>query len=169
MTRTTRHGTGLGFALHYKTSGTKLFTSLIRQPRWTQRIFNTGKPAADAEHKTGNNVSAAAAYKKASEIDPGNAQLWIDWSMSYFEQGDYEQAIELLEKGLNECPDNADMYYLGVVYFLSSGSYKSAINRLETALMLDFDGHEILFNFFPNLPTQRALYGFIKRFKEDNE
>ena len=86
-----------------------------------------------------------------------------------YEQGDYEMAISILEKGLEECPDNAEMYYRGVVYLIGSGSYKNAINRLETALMLDFEGHEVLFDFFPNLPTQKALYRIIDQFRKDNQ
>ena len=89
--------------------------------------------------------------------------------LSYFEQGDYEQAISVLETGLDECPDNPDLYYRGVVYLISSGSYKNAINRLETALMLDFDRHEVLFDFFPNLPTQKALYRIIDQFRQDKK
>ena len=127
------------------------------------------KAVADAEYKTGNLVSALDAYREASEMNADDPQVWLDWSMVYYEQGDLKQAIEILEDGLNECPDNAEMYYRGVVYLIGSGSYKNAINRLETALMLDFEGHEVLFDFFPNLPTQKALYRIIDQFRQDNK
>ena len=57
----------------------------------------------------------------------------------------------------------------GVVYMIGSGNYKSAINRLETALMLDYEGHKVLFDFFPNLPTQKALYRIIDQFRKDKD
>ncbi len=47
------------------------------------------KAVADAEAKMGNIVSALEAYAEASEMDPENPQVWLDWSNVYYEQGDF--------------------------------------------------------------------------------
>jgi hypothetical protein len=39
---------------------------------------------------------------------------------------------------------------------------------LENALILDFDGHTALFDFFPKIETQKALYKIIEQFRKEN-
>jgi hypothetical protein len=46
------------------------------------------------------------------------------------------------------------------------GKYKQAFQYLETALTLDFDKHLILFDYFPELETQKALFRIIEQFKK---
>jgi hypothetical protein len=54
------------------------------------------------------------------------------------------------------------------VYLINSGKFKEAFNYLENALILDFDGHLTLFEFFPQLETQKALYKIIEQFRKEN-
>ena len=89
--------------------------------------------------------------------------------MVYYEQGEFEQAISVIEAGLDEIPDHSELFYRSVVYFMAAGSYKHAISKLETALMLDYEGHKVLFDFFPDLHTQKALYRIIERYGSSKE
>jgi hypothetical protein len=54
------------------------------------------------------------------------------------------------------------------VYLIEAGQYKEAFNYLENALILDFDGHSMLFEFFPKVETQKALYKIIEQFRKEN-
>jgi tetratricopeptide (TPR) repeat protein len=127
------------------------------------------KGVAEAENKVGNVVSAIQAYEEASDLDAEDTSIWLDWSALLFDQGDYDRANELIEEGLAECPDAADLYYRSVVYLIESGKYKMAINRLETALMLDFESHTELFDYFPNLQTQKAIYKIVEQYRKNNQ
>ena len=49
-----------------------------------------------------------------------------------------------------------------------NGSFKEAFNYLENALILDFDGHTALFDFFPKIETQKALHKIIEQFRKEN-
>ena len=51
--------------------------------------------------------------------------------------------------------------YRMVVYQISAGRYKEAFAYLENALILDFENHEVLFDFFPKIETQKALFKII--------
>ena len=73
-----------------------------------------------------------------------------------------------MDEGLKVCPDDAELFYRMTVYLIEAGSYKEAFNYLENALILDFDGHSILFEFFPKLETQKALYKIIEQFRKEN-
>ncbi|MBV6645413.1 MAG: tetratricopeptide repeat protein, partial [Cyclobacteriaceae bacterium] len=126
------------------------------------------KAKADAEYRTGNIVSAMDAYVEACELDPADVQIWLDWSFVYFEQGDFENALAIVDGGLRELQDNADLMYRSVVYLISQGKYKEAFNRLEMSLVLDFDAHEQLFEFFPNLQTQKALFKIIDQYRKND-
>jgi tetratricopeptide (TPR) repeat protein len=124
---------------------------------------------ARAEYKTGNVISSLEAYEKVCELDPFNAEMWIEWSHIYYDQGDYERAISLITSGIDELPDNAELYYRAAAYMLSAGHHKEAFNFLENALILDFDMHTILFEFFTQLETQKALYKIIDQFRDKKD
>jgi len=95
---------------------------------------------------------------------PEDPRIWLDFSRLYYEQGEFGLAIDIIKSGLDEIPDSAELFYRLVVYFIAAGAYKHAINKLETALMLDYEGHRVLFDFFPDLHTQKALYRIIERY-----
>jgi hypothetical protein len=46
------------------------------------------------------------------------------------------------------------------------GKYKQAFQYLENALLLNFDKHSILFDFFPGLEANKALLGIINQYRE---
>ena len=69
---------------------------------------------------------------------------------------------------MHDNPDDAEILYRMTIYLIEAGNYKEAFNYLENALILDFDGHSTLFEFFPKLETQKALYKIIEQFRKDN-
>jgi len=92
----------------------------------------------------------------------------LNWSFIYYEQGDHEKAIETLSIGFDEIPDDPEIFYRMTVYLIEAGRFKEAFNYLENALILDFEGHTALFDFFPKIETQKALYKIIEQFRKEN-
>jgi tetratricopeptide (TPR) repeat protein len=121
---------------------------------------------AEAEFKTGNVLAAIEAYETASELDEENIDMWLDWSFIYYDQGDYDRALDLIHQGIEEMPDDADLWYRAAAYCMGAGRYKEAIGFLENGLILDFDKHETLFEFFTELDTQKALYKLIDQYRQ---
>jgi hypothetical protein len=73
-----------------------------------------------------------------------------------------------LERGLGEIPNESDFLYRMAVYQIEDGKFKEAFNYLENALILDFEGHRMLFDFFPKPETQKALFKIIDQFRKEN-
>jgi tetratricopeptide (TPR) repeat protein len=126
------------------------------------------KSVAHAEFKVGNTISSIDAYEEASKLDPTDKEIWLNWSFIFYEQGDYTKAIDTLSQGFDEIPNDAEFFYRMTVYYIEAGQFKEAFNYLENALILDFDGHTALFDFFPKLETQKALYKIIEQFRKEN-
>lgn len=83
-----------------------------------------------------------------------------------FDQGDFKQAYEIIQEGLDTIPDSPALYYRGVAYLLHAGEYKEALVHLEIALALDYDAHEQLYVFFPELEKQKALFKLIEQHRK---
>ena len=102
-------------------------------------------------------------------LNPEDVDIFLDWSFIYYEQGEYEKALDVMINALNELPDNADLFYRMTAYLLAVGKYKAAYNHLENALMLDFDKHTDLLEFVPKLETQKALFKIIDQYRNDHK
>jgi len=151
---------------------------LDKQEKWHESIFFFQKAfesnefsqrnsiaLAEAEYKTGNIVSSIEAYEKASVLNSTNTKVWLDWSYVYFEQGDYDKAKNLIEIGIDESPEASELYYRMTAYLISQGNYKEGFIFLENALVLNFEKHVLLFEFFPELETQKALIKIIDQYR----
>jgi tetratricopeptide (TPR) repeat protein len=126
------------------------------------------KAAAYAEFKIGNTISSLSAFEEASHLGPDDKEIWMNWSFIYYEQGEHEKASDVLRQGMSEIPDEPEFYYRMTVYLIEAGKFKEAFTYLENALILDFEGHTVLFDFFPKAETQKALYKIIDQFRKEN-
>jgi tetratricopeptide (TPR) repeat protein len=145
-------------ALHFYNKALKLH---VENPEYWKSVAHT-------EFKLGNTVSAIDAYEEASKLDPTDKEIWLNWSFIFYEQGNYEKAVDTLMQGFEDNPEDAEFFYRVTVYLIEAGRFKEAFNYLENALLLDFDAHTTLFDFFPKLETQKALYKIIEQFRKEN-
>ena len=113
-------------------------------------------------------VSSVDLYTKALEINPADFKTSLEFSLIYYESGDIEKAINIIKEGIVEVPEESLLYYRLVIYLMDSGRYKESMNVLESALSLNFDNHEVLFDFVPNFETQSALIRIINQFRNNN-
>ena len=121
---------------------------------------------AAAEYQIGNLVSAVEAYEKATEVGPENKDGWLNWSILLYEQGNFDGAIDLMRNALEISPVEAELHYRLCAYLLAAGRYREAYECLENALMLDFDKHRLLFEYFPELESQQALARLIDQYRK---
>lgn len=119
-----------------------------------------------AEYHVGNIVSSMEAYREAVNLNASNPYAWLDWSLLLYEQGEYEEAADLLQSALDEFPENTKVMYRLVAFLMLSGRYREAVSHLELALFLDYEAHEELYNFFPDTSTQKALYKLVQQYKK---
>ncbi|MFT6203054.1 MAG: tetratricopeptide (TPR) repeat protein [Spirosomataceae bacterium] len=120
----------------------------------------------DTEAQLGNFLSSVEAYEKAVTYDPLNLDTWLNWSLLYWELKEHGKALEIIQEGLHELPDEADLHYRAAVYLVFAGNYNEAYRYLETGLTLNYDGHTQIYDFFTELDTQKALHKIIQQYKE---
>lgn len=78
--------------------------------------------------------AAAAWYREALELDPGNVSVRTDLGTSLLYQGQLEMAIASYEKSLSLDPNHAQtLENLGIVHFVS-GEFESAIRNWQRLL-----------------------------------
>jgi tetratricopeptide (TPR) repeat protein len=70
--------------------------------------------------------------------------------------------------GLSELPDEPEFFYRIAIYLIEAGKFKEAFQYLENALLLNFEGHTVLFDFFQKPETQKSLFKIIDQFRKDN-
>jgi tetratricopeptide (TPR) repeat protein len=90
----------------------------------------------------------------------------MDWSYLYYDMGDYERAISLITSGIEELPANADLHYRACAYMLAAGYLAEAIRFLELGLNLNYEAHEHLYEFFPELEQQKGIWRIIQAYKQ---
>lgn len=122
---------------------------------------------AYAEFKVGNLVSSIELYSKGLSIAPNDIDLSLDFSLIYYESGDINRSISIIKDAINENQEESLLYYRLVIYLMDAGKYKESINVLESALSLNFDNHEVLFDFVPNFESQSALIRIINNYKNN--
>ena len=73
-----------------------------------------------------------------------------------------------MSSGLAEIPDEPEFFYRIAIYLIEGGKFKEAFQYLENALILNFEGHTVLFDFFQKPETQKALFKIIDQFRKEN-
>ncbi len=153
---------------------------LFAQMRWYEAIIYLRKVLhmnpdheyywlllGDTEYQLGNVIGAIEAYEKSSAIFGQSPRLWLNWSWVYFEQGDVEQAHQIIEQGIAECEQEPILYYRAVAYYICTGKYNEGIDKLEIAIALNYDMHTILYDFFPDLEAQKTIFRIIQQIKNN--
>ncbi len=123
------------------------------------------KALAQTEYQLGNIVSSIEYFQKAIAFDGKDTNVWISWSYVYHEQGDTEQAMTIILDALEELPDEAELFYRLACYLITKGNLKEAFIYLENALILNYEMHTVLFEFFQDLETQKALVKIIDQYR----
>ncbi|WP_394347711.1 tetratricopeptide repeat protein [Mangrovivirga cuniculi] len=120
------------------------------------------------EYKAGNYNESLQAFEQASNHSPLNLDIWLDWSFIYYDLQEFAEACNIMEEAIDELPEEAELYYRMTIYLFCEGKYQEAFNYLENALVLDFEKHTVLYEFFPKLETQKALFKIIEQFRNND-
>ncbi|WP_373396365.1 tetratricopeptide repeat protein [Algoriphagus halophilus] len=123
---------------------------------------------ADAEFNLGNLQASSEAYEEAINLEPGILETYINLSLIYFDQNRFEEAVDVISEGIDELPEEAELYYRMVVFQIKLANYKEAFSYLENALTLAYDRHVVLYELMPELEKQKAMSKIIAQYREEN-
>lgn len=94
---------------------------------------------------------AKECYQVHELLDPYHVNLWKEFSAMYLETGELMKAEQVLKTGLIHLPDHSKlMYYLSAVLVIKN-NMQQALYYLEKALKIDYEEHETLSEFLPDM------------------
>ena len=121
---------------------------------------------AEVQEKLGFLEEAEMAYKKVIELDPANTDIWLSYSNLLFEQEDKNGALELLAEGIKHHPDNAELQYRIAGCLMQIGQKQEAMSFLQNALRLNYEKHNELFEYLPQLKENSSIVDLIESYKK---
>ena len=118
----------------------------------------------DAYFQVENYSRAVANYRKAAFTAPDDVHYWVHYASFWLSVGQPKKALKVVE--------DAEMYAFGVeldycriACLLALGRDSEAFYRLNDALIEDFDKHQSLLKWQPNLMQNADFHAIIQAFK----
>ena len=104
-------------------------------------------------------------FDKAAVLAPEQTTIWVQFASFLFNVGYYEEALEILDDGERHAVGE-ELSYCKVACLYKVGKDKEAISVLANALTEDYDKHELLFKYVPELVDNSTYSSVIKYYKE---
>ncbi len=108
---------------------------------------------------------AEALFKEILEHDKQMIEAWINYSVCVSLNENLESAIDIIEEGLKENKDNASLWYRLAGLLYKTGKVQQAYYYMETAMKLDFELHEELIDFLPELNEESRFIELLHFYK----
>ncbi len=106
---------------------------------------------AQSQKGMGLMEEAAHSYELALDNNSGDSGVWLRYSDLYADQGDYNTAYTIVDRGVAIEPKNVDLLLRGAAYLYFMGKPKDAIATLEWALTLPGIDIQDLIDYAPEL------------------
>lgn len=107
-------------------------TSPEDAPWLAESYVNLGVALRNSAHE----MEAAACYRRALEIDPGNTATWANFSGCYINYGQPEKAIQYADKAIEIDPKNPFARHHRALALMEMGKYDAGFRAYEARLNL---------------------------------
>ena len=98
------------------------------------------------------------------ELEPEDTDVWLDLSVVYADQKDFQQAYQVLSDGLIYHPGHADFHFGMAYYLLMMGKSREANELLHLAMSMDGEGHKRLFSTFPEAQQNDEVLEVVRHY-----
>ncbi|MCS7076864.1 MAG: tetratricopeptide repeat protein [Bacteroidia bacterium] len=119
---------------------------------------------ANTKYRAGYFKDAYQTYRDALKKFPDAIDIWLDFSACLYEQKEFEEAVSVLKKGIEENVYEASLYYRLAAYLYSIIRPQEGDKYFLWGLELDFSKHIEVFNIFPQLRSYQPLLQLIQDF-----
>ena len=103
---------------------------------FNKRFINPWIRLGNVFDKQDRNNEAIDAYRKAIEIDPGNAQNWFELGNAYFNARSYEEAINAYKKAIELNPAHGWSYSNLALSLVERGEFQTAVPLYRKSIEL---------------------------------
>ena len=140
-------------------------TGALKQMKTAVKIDNLNPEywyiMGDVQEKLGHVQDAILSYQKVIELDPHNSEIWLDYSALLFQEEKFEEALGIMDEGLQQHPDDASLLYRKSAYLIKMGKVKQGYEKLESALDINFDKHMEMMDYMPQLKHDKNILDLI--------
>ena len=119
----------------------------------------------DVQAKLGFLEEALLAYEKVKELDPDNQDIWSDLAWMFDQLGNVTSAMITFQEGIEIQEKNDKLLYSYGAFLIKYGRKEEALFNLDKALALNFDGHDILFEIYPEIKENSSVLELIDYYK----
>jgi tetratricopeptide (TPR) repeat protein len=95
-------------------------------------------------------------------------EAWLNYSLVLALREQFTEAIQLLGKALIKNPGEARILYRRAGYLYRIGKIEEAYFDIEEAVKLNFDEHEELLNYLPELIQESRFIEILDLYKKPN-
>ena len=109
---------------------------------------------------------AEISYKRVIELNPDLPGIWLDYANLLYEQNSKDASLEVLAEGIKHNPQNAALQYRMSACLFKIGQKQEATSFLQNALKLNYEEHNELFAYIPQLKDDASVVELIQSFKK---
>lgn len=106
-------------------------------------------------------------YQKAEEIGPEQTYIWKKHGLFLFSIGEHEEALNILNEGIDNTMD-AELMYCKAALLVKSNRIEEAVYILEEALMEKYDGQDTFHQILEGIDLDQTLLSLFKFFTPQN-
>ncbi len=157
--------TGLGYCLEKCDQYTEAIHFYQKAFRLEDENPDLCLSLAICEYKLENRHGAYLYLQRALQLAPEEVTLWQDWAQLLYESQNFLGAVTYLEEGIKRNAQATELYYQCAAYAYEAGLREKGLLYLENALLLDFDGHYLLFHIDPSLRYEPSVMSVIEQYR----
>lgn len=122
----------------------------------------------DLQIKLSKIEDGIASYRKVIELGPEDPDIWLDLSVVYADQKDYQAALDVLSEGMNYHPAHVDFLYLKSWYLILLEKTREASGLFCQALSTEYEGCKRLLTTFPDASTHPVIIDLLQEFNDSH-
>ncbi len=122
----------------------------------------------DLQIKLSKIEEGIASYRKVIELGPEDPDIWLDLSVVYADQKDYQSGLDVLTEGMTHHRDHVDFLFLKAWYLIMTGKSKEASGLFLQALETEYEGYKRLLTTFPDACEHPFLVNLLKEYQESH-
>jgi len=111
---------------------------------------------------------AASLFKEIVNHNGSYVEAWLNYSLVLALQEKFAEAIELLTRALKDNPAEARILYRRAGYLYRTGKIEEAYFDIEQAVKLNFEEHDELLQYLPELLDEPRFVEILDLYKKPN-
>ncbi|MBX7095725.1 MAG: tetratricopeptide repeat protein [Flavobacteriales bacterium] len=156
---------GMGIALSMMEKHKEAIPYLEKAKALEDKSSDTWYILGEVLDKANDISGSQQSFLKALELDGDNPELIMDYTDFLKRRFSLQEALEEMDKHILRFPQQAELLYRQSVYLLESGKKAQAMEMLAEALSLNFEEHEELFDYLPELKNNNDIVELIEHYR----